>query len=212
MAVRVTAFVDGFNLYHAVDCLGKHHLKWVDLRTLCEQYAPRPRYELTHVLYFSAYATWRPNAYKRHREYLNALRAAGVTPVMGAFKRKERCCTNCGHSWQHHEEKATDVKIALQMVRGGFVDTYDRALLISGDSDLVPAVEMVLREFPMKEIRVVAPVGRAYSTDLLQASGGEKLCRKMKPVHLERALFPREVRHTEGRIVAVRPGEYGPPA
>ena len=210
-ATRVTAFVDGFNLYHAVDSLGLHHLKWVNLCGLCEQFAPRPRFDLTQVLYFSAFATWRPDAYKRHREYLTASRAAGVTPVMGRFKQREKFCFKCGHSWLHHEEKETDVNIALHLVRGAFVDTYDCALLVSGDSDLVPAVRMVLRDFPKKEVRVIAPIGRGYSMDLYNAAGGRKHCRKMKSIHMERSLFPHEVPDADGKIVAIRPGKYEPP-
>ena len=55
--MRVSAFIDGFNLYHAVDATGMHHLKWLDLRALCEKFAPRPDYDLRTVYYFSAYAT-----------------------------------------------------------------------------------------------------------------------------------------------------------
>jgi hypothetical protein len=210
-AIRVTAFVDGFNFYHAIDSLGLHHLKWVNLRSLCEQFAPHPQFELTDVLYFSAFATWRPDPYKRHREYLKALKQAEVTPVMGRFKPKDRSCFKCGHTWQDHEEKETDVNIALQMVRGAFADLYDRALLVSGDSDLVPAVKMVLSEFPSKQIRVIAPLGRGYSMDLYRAAGGGKSCKKMKQIHLERSLFPREVVDSVGHLVAIRPEKYEPP-
>jgi len=84
--VRVAAFVDGFNLYHAVDDLGRHHLKWVNLRALGDQFAPSPQFQLTEVFYFSAFATWRKDAYAPHREYIKALRTVGVAPVMGNFK------------------------------------------------------------------------------------------------------------------------------
>jgi hypothetical protein len=36
---RVVAFVDGFNLYHALHGLEKPYLKWVDLMTLVRAYA-----------------------------------------------------------------------------------------------------------------------------------------------------------------------------
>jgi len=130
---------------------------------------------------------------------------------MGKFKRRKKSCFNCGHSWLHHEEKETDVNIALHLVRGAFLDTYDCALLVSGDSDLVPAVKMVLRDFPKKEVRVIAPVGRGYSMDLYNAAGGKKHCRKMKAIHIERSLFPREVTDADGKIVAVRPRKYSQP-
>lgn len=210
-AIKVVAFVDGFNLYHAINSLGNDQLKWVNLRKLCEQYAPLPQFELSHVYYFSSVATWRPAAYKRHREYLRALKAFDVTPVLGRFKPKETSCHNCGHSWAFHEEKETDVNIAINMIRGAFKGTYDRALLISGDSDLVPAAKMVLHEFPNKTVRVVMPVGRRYSLDLYNAVGGKRHCKKMKQIHLERSLLLCEIRDSLGNVVAIRPSEYDPP-
>lgn len=83
MTVRVVALFDGFNFYHAVDDLGLHHLKWLDLMALARVFAPGPVHEVVMVAYFSAYATWLPASYARHRAYVAALRAVGVTPVMG---------------------------------------------------------------------------------------------------------------------------------
>jgi hypothetical protein len=31
---KVNVYVDGFNLYHAIDGLGDQRLKWISLRTL----------------------------------------------------------------------------------------------------------------------------------------------------------------------------------
>lgn len=210
--IRVSAFIDGFNFYHAIDDLGAHHLKWVDLWALCRQYAPSPDLELTQVFYFSAFATWRPNAYKRHREYVKALRSVGVTPVMGKFKAKDRQCRKCGQRWVHHEEKETDVNIALYLLSEATKDTYDRALLVSGDSDLGPAIRMVRSQFPDKQLRILAPLGRGYSMDLFNAAGGKQHCRQLRDVHVERALFPKEVLDANGKILAVRPAKYEPPS
>ena len=33
---RVAVYVDGFNLYHALDDLAENHLKWLDLWSLSE--------------------------------------------------------------------------------------------------------------------------------------------------------------------------------
>ena len=40
--MRVIGFIDGFNLYHAIDDLGQAHLKWVDLPKVCEIFCPPP--------------------------------------------------------------------------------------------------------------------------------------------------------------------------
>jgi hypothetical protein len=34
--MRVACYLDGFNLYHAIDDLQKPHLKWVDLEALAQ--------------------------------------------------------------------------------------------------------------------------------------------------------------------------------
>ena len=209
--MRVVAFVDGFNLYHAVDDLRINHLKWLNIKALCEQFISSPDLNLEKVLYFSAYATWLPDAYKRHREYIKALRAVGVETVMGRFKEKDRKCLKCGAEWKGHEEKETDVNIALYLAIGAFQNWYDRALLITGDSDLAPAVRMTHKLFPNKEFRLLSPVNRKHSMDLLQAVGGGKYCTKIKTIHLERALFPEKVYNTTGSIIAIRPASYAPP-
>ena len=210
--VRVSAFVDGFNLYHALDDAGSHHLKWVNLRQLCQAFAPTPDHDLGPVYYFSAFATWRPDAYRRHRAFALALAEVGVTTVMGKFKEKDRTCWSCKSRWKDHEEKETDVNIALCLLRDGFQDGFDRALIVSGDSDLAPAVRMVRQLFPQKEVRIIAPYGRAYSMDLVNAAGGVSEARRMKLIHLERSLLPTEVRRADGSIVATRPAKYEPPA
>ena len=209
--MRVSAFIDGFNLYHAVDATGKHHLKWVDLRALCEVFAPRPDHDLRTIYYFSAYATWRPDAYARHRSFVRALKARGVTPILGKFKEKDRKCRNCGSSWKDHEEKETDVNIALYLVRDAFEDLFDRAIVVSGDSDLAPALRMVRQKFPAKELRVIAPIGRQFSMDLVNAAGGTAEARKMKMIHLERTLLPATVADDQGLVVSTRPAKYDPP-
>ena len=209
---RVTAFIDGFNFYHAVDDLKANHLKWVDLWAMCQQFAPEPQYNLTDVLYFSAYATWLPKAYKRHRAFVQAQQHCRVTAVMGAFKAKTQRCRSCGNTWTRHEEKETDVNIALQMVIRARRDLYDRALIVSADSDLAPAVRVVQEEFPSKEIRILTPVGRPHSWDLRNLVGGLANCQNLKRIHLERCLLPETILDARGNTVASRPAKYDPPA
>ena len=55
---RVFVYVDGFNLYHAIDDLNQDHLKWVNLWALSEKLiAQDGREQLVVVKYFSAFAT-----------------------------------------------------------------------------------------------------------------------------------------------------------
>lgn len=206
--MRVSAFVDGFNLYHSLKALRDNRLKWLDLWALCNQLT-RPKSErLTAVYYFSAYATWLPTQAQRHAAYVAALSARGVTPIMGNFKRKDRHCRQCGARWTGHEEKETDVNIALSLLKEAVDDTYDTALVVTRDSDIAPAVRMVRQRFPLKEIVVVAPPNAGHSTELIQAATRKA---KINVQQVQRALLPQSVLRSDGSVVALRPTKYDTP-
>ena len=206
----VSAFIDGFNFYHAVVKLGKNHLKWVNLWSLCKEFVPGPEFVLRRVYYFSAYATWLQASFRRHVHFVKALRASGITTIMGEFKEKELHCKICNRNYPSHEEKESDVNLALHLFKGAVRDEYDRALLITCDGDLIPAVQMVRELYPTKEIRLITPPGRKSNKALLRAAGCKESL--MKVLHLERNLLPREILDDTGSVVAVRPAEYDPPA
>ncbi len=159
------------------------------------------------VYYFSAYADWLPEAKSRHLRYVKALIAEGVTPVMGKFKNKDRKCSKCGYKWQSHEEKETDVNIALALVNLAYQDKYDRALLISNDSDLAPAIHMVRNNFPHKNITTIVPPNYRHSNELIQASSDKA---KITVDHLKRCLMPEYVLDAGGNLIVTRPLEYTP--
>jgi hypothetical protein len=155
---RVITFVDGFNLYHAIDRLKRHELKWLDLRALSGVFLNSNFEQLTNVLYFSAYASHMgKSAQNRQKAYVKALELTAVKPILGHFKEKDRKCPDCKHKWIGHEEKETDVNIALFLLDSAYQNFFDRALVITNDSDLAPAIQMTRKRFPEKRITTVAP-------------------------------------------------------
>lgn len=67
------------------------------------------------------------------------------------------------------EEKRTDVNIAVQMLDDAYQDACDRFVIVSGDSDLVPAVNRLKVRFPKKEVVVYVPTrdpDRGAATEL----------------------------------------------
>lgn len=48
-----------------------------------------------------------------------------------------------------YKEKGVDVRLALDIYKLGINHTYDKAILISSDSDLIPAIRMVQRRGKM---------------------------------------------------------------
>lgn len=205
---RVISFVDGFNLYHSINNLNMNHLKWLDLWALSETFISKRTQKLENVFYFSAMAYWIPKSLVRHRKYIAALRASGVTTVLGKFKEKDRFCKKCSNHWKGHEEKETDVNIALALLNLARLDKYDRALVISRDSDLAPAIRMVSQAFPKKRLTIVAPPLAGHSTELIEASTDKA---KITISRLERSLFAKQVTDAGGNLVVVRPENYDPP-
>jgi hypothetical protein len=97
--MRVAFIVDGFNVYHSLKAAEKRaggwSLRWLDLRGLCATLLNSvfgPGAELTGVYYFSAYASHlelrNPAVTKRHRTYVEALKATGVHVSMGTSRRR----------------------------------------------------------------------------------------------------------------------------
>ena len=116
---RTAFLVDGFNLYHSLKqaqlALKGQSTRWLDLCSLCASYLPHigRTASLGPVHYFSALA-WHlesanPGVTTRHGNYMECLRASGVTVELSKFKQKESACRECGARILRHEEKETDV-------------------------------------------------------------------------------------------------------
>ncbi len=206
--IRVACFIDGFNLYHALQALHLPHAKWLDLHALMRRQISPHSEHVSAIYYFSAYATWLAPQTTRHLEYVKALQSTGVTTILGQFKEKDRFCKACGASWKGHEEKETDVNIGLYILNEAYRNSYDKALIVSRDSDLKPAVVMVRNLFPGKEIVIVAPPNKGHSNDLISVANGK---RKINVRQVEQSLLPPAILDANGVVIASRPNSYEPP-
>jgi len=50
---QVISFIDGFNLYHAINNLNQSHLKWLNLHSLSKTFIKSKSEILSKVFYFS---------------------------------------------------------------------------------------------------------------------------------------------------------------
>src|SRR5438093_12853264 len=112
---KTSVYIDGFNLYHAIDALNRPHLKWVNLRRVAESLL-RPGDEIVSIVYFSAYMKWHREKFDRHKEYIKALRAVQVEPVMSAFLTSNKHCQKFNRYCSFKEEKQTDVAFAVRVI------------------------------------------------------------------------------------------------
>lgn len=189
---KVITFIDGFNLYHALDWfegppdhkrLNKY--KWISLFKLASLFVPL-KDQLVQVLYFTTLATWDKGKTERHRIFIKAQEDEGVSVIYGHFKRKDLKCSICLKKFSKPEEKETDVNIALSLYDLALKDRYDKAVIISADSDQIPAIKMVRATFPGKLFGVVLPIGKA-SEDLKRQADFKF---KMREHHLASCRYP----------------------
>lgn len=188
---KTIAFVDGFNLYHALDYFDgatDHNrykkYKWLNLRKLANMFV-FGKDSLEEVLYFTTLATWDAGKTARHQLYIRALETEGILTIYGEFKRKMKHCRLCHGDFPSVEEKQTDVNMALFLLVRALQQRYDKAIIFSGDTDLLPAVKMVRGVFPAKQIGLVIPIGRA-SEDFKQQVDFHY---KMREHHLAKSQF-----------------------
>jgi len=208
---RINFYIDGFNLYHAIKDLNRPELKWLDLRAVCEGFIDLQTQEIERIYYFSAMSTHRPRGLRRQEQYIKALRHTGVDVVLGKFFAKRRSCNNCQSTWWAHEEKRTDVNLALRLVLDAIDDKFDKAFIVSRDSDFVPAIREVVERCPEKRLCLLAPPNLKHSGDLkrcLPPSQQKNCLKSLKIIHLERAQLPDEVKDERGELIASRPIEW----
>jgi uncharacterized LabA/DUF88 family protein len=212
--IRVVSYIDGFNIYHAIDDMSRatrgklNYLKWVDLQKLMTVFTDPKVHTMISVKYFSAYATWLTQPYKRHQQYVAALKHSGVEVIMGQFKEKEIYCKTCKTTFKGHEEKESDVNIACHLLSDAYDDIFDQAIIVSRDSDLSSPIRFVQNRFPIKKVKVIAPPKRGHSKELWALANTRAA---IKQEHLEKCLFPASANGRDGKPIYTRPPEYGPP-
>lgn len=192
---RFCFYVDGFNLYHVIK---RYHpnLKWLNIHQMLSSFIPKSA-KVELVYYFSAYAEWIPERVVKHKKYVAALRTTDVKIILGKFKAKERKCKKCDFEYISHEEKQTDVNIALQVLDDAMQDKFDSAVIVSGDTDFLPIIRKIKTLFPEKRIGVLLPIG-AHALSLKEEADFHF---KLKVKHLKNNQFPEIIETKQGNII-----------
>lgn len=172
--------------------LGAGPLRWLDLHALCQtllQSTFGPGHTLEGVHYFSALAKHleakKPDVVRRHRTFISALESTGVEVTLANFKRKDRIknlnemrvqvrpvrrwftlpFSSVRLSYRTHEEKETDVAIACKLLEVLCKGTCDSVILMTGDTDIAPAIRTAKLLYRHADIGVAFPFHR-HNRDL----------------------------------------------
>ena len=66
--------------------------------------------------------------------------------ILGKYLKKKFKCKNCNFQNDTFEEKESDVRIATQIVADAFRKNCDISIVVSADSDMIPAIELAMEE------------------------------------------------------------------
>ncbi|HTQ10298.1 MAG TPA: NYN domain-containing protein [Fimbriimonadaceae bacterium] len=202
--VRAGFYFDGFNFYHAVDDLKQPHLKWVSYARLARAVA-LAGHEVTFVKLFTALPFHSPQRLSRHKKFLDAQRIEGVTIIYGEFKERSRWCPECGKTPMVHEEKESDVNLAIHLLRDARLGLVDVAYLVTGDSDQAPAARMLRQDYPEIELVAVNTPGRSHCKEILHAANDKKA--NVSAAVLEACVMEYEMVGEDG-VVTICPFSY----
>ena len=196
---RITVFVDGFNLYHSLvndkfPTLGKY--LWLDVSKLVGFFINKQRHDV-RVLYFTSLAEWSAPKVGRHKVFIRALESTGVETIYGKFKLVDKYCRPYKHHYQTYEEKRTDVNIAINLFQRAEKE-YDQAVIVSGDSDLIPAVEAVRKAYPAKKVGLIIPINGIAEELKSYCSWHSQITQKQ----LQDSQFPRTIQISSSESIA----------
>jgi uncharacterized LabA/DUF88 family protein len=136
-------FIDGYNFYYAIKNSPDLHLSgaWCDFRKLAVDHLLEKPFRLEKIKYFTAHVPearmeTSPGEGRRQAIWLQALKTIEGLEIVAGFHRFDE--------FRLRKEKQTDVNIAVELLMGATQENgYDKAVLISGDTDLIPAVAAV---------------------------------------------------------------------
>lgn len=160
--MRTTVYVDGYNLYYG--CLQGTPWKWLNVHALIQGIlqTESPSSRIVTLRYFTSPVIARlarrgQTSVEAQNAYLKALRTtdtdivfgrhqleAGMAPRRIAGRPPSR--DESVEVW-HLTEKETDVRLALTLYRDAERLRAEQIVLVSGDSDMIPALQAVREDF-----------------------------------------------------------------
>ena len=189
MPKRAILFIDANNWYHNV----KNWFKPsdIDILKLKDLISDERGFEILEIRWYASMPSIEDNPliYKNQRSFLGHLEKQGIRVITRKLQRlstkeirKKRqelldswdLCKNCKPiveesfldiSDNHQKEKGIDVWIAIDIVKEAINGNIDCAVLMSGDADFVPALNLI--EEVGKEV-LSCFIPRGYSNELRQ--------------------------------------------
>lgn len=150
--MRTYIYVDGFNLYYGA--LKGTPYKWLDLKTLSLRIL-KPQHQILCIKYFTALVSGTshdPRKPIRQKTYLRALQTyiPEIEIYYGHFLSNPIRAPLVTPTKRQYfadviktEEKGSDVNLAVHLLNGAWLNSYDCAVIVSNDSDLAESMRII---------------------------------------------------------------------
>jgi uncharacterized LabA/DUF88 family protein len=139
---RVAIYIDGSNLYYKLKDLDIKNITYFEYGNMTKQLAREDRTVVAKRYYIGAVRAkgGDKKAIKMQEDQVrlfNHLRSKleGFNVKLGYLMKNDGV----------YHEKGVDVKIAVDLLVGAYENMYDTAILISSDTDLIPAIQKIKR-------------------------------------------------------------------
>ncbi|MBI4653169.1 NYN domain-containing protein [Candidatus Kuenenbacteria bacterium] len=137
--IRVSIFIDGSNFYFKMKSLNFKNLSRFDYRGFINWLA-RERIIIGASYYVGAIRA-KPDDQKGQK-----MRQAQINLFNFLKSKKQNFIISKGYLMKNNDvyhEKGVDVKIATDLLVGAYENLYDEAIIISSDTDLIPAMQKI---------------------------------------------------------------------
>ena len=165
--MRVSIFIDGNNFYFGLKKVFENkNLGDFDFGEFCKFLSAND--EIVDIFYYNAPLDRTRNLkkYQKQQRFFEKLKKIPKFNLVLCNLMKRRIN---GTDNFYYVLKEDDIHMAVDLVRGAFMDKYDKAIVVSGDGDFVPAV---LAAKEKKKITFNACFRRSASTNLKKNCDG----------------------------------------
>jgi len=150
---RVMIFIDGSNLYH--------NLRRFNIKTKFEQIIKKveTKREVINIFYYTALLdkSIDEKRYNEHKRFLDKIKKISNFHIVLCNLRKVILLDGS----VDFTIKGDDVYLATDLIKGSYENLYDVAIIISGDADFIPAINLV-RKNGKKVINAFFPKSSSY--------------------------------------------------
>ncbi len=137
---KVEILIDGSNFYHKLKDLKIKDTLRFNYRGLCDKLAGKRKV----VRYGYYIGTVRAKKGDKKAQQLRSSQQK-----LFNFLRSDKQCFELYYGYLmkndgNFHEKGVDVKLAVDIVKGAYENTYDSVLVLSSDTDLIPAIDLAI--------------------------------------------------------------------